>query len=45
MLKRWRTRQIRLAEWHFSKPEKLKLELAKLDKKMSRINRLILRHL
>lgn len=45
MLKRWRNRQIRLAEWHFSKPCKLKLALARLDMKMNRINRLILRHL
>ncbi len=45
MLKRWRNRQIRMAEWHFRKPEKLKHGLVKLDMKMNRINRLILRHL
>ncbi len=45
MLKRWRNRQIRLAEWYFDKPEKLKVELIKLYKKMNRINRLILGHL
>lgn len=45
MLKRWRNRQIRLAEWYFDKPEKMKAELIRLDKKMNRINRLILHHL
>lgn len=45
MLKRWRNRQIRLAEWYFDKSEKMKAELIRLDKKMNRINRLILHHL
>lgn len=45
MLKRWRKRQVRLAEWHFNEPEKLKAALLRLNRKMSRINLLILRHL
>lgn len=45
MLMHWRNRQLRLAEWHFNKPEKLKYVLLRLNMKMGRINQLILRHL
>lgn len=45
MLHRWRNRQIRLAEWHFNKPEKQKYRLLRLHMKMRRFDQLILHHL